>query len=100
MAEDPVVKIPSNKVGVRELRQNLSVYLRRVKAGEALEVMERGHVVAVLVPVPPASTVVDRLVAAGRAVRAQGDPRDIARPKGRPTTTLSDALAWVRQDRI
>jgi hypothetical protein len=30
------------KVGVRELRQNLSVYLDRVKAG-ALEVTEHGH---------------------------------------------------------
>lgn len=98
--QEPPLKVPSNRVGVRELRQNLSVYLRRVKAGEALEVMERGHVVAVLTPVPAASSIVDRLVAAGRAVRALGDPRDIARPKGRPTTRLSEALAWVRQDRI
>ncbi len=37
-------------VGVRELRQNLSKYLERVKAGEALTVTERGRVVAALVP--------------------------------------------------
>jgi prevent-host-death family protein len=37
-------------VGVRELRQNLSRYLDRVKAGEALVVTERGREVARLVP--------------------------------------------------
>lgn len=37
-------------VGVRELRQNLSRYLDRVKAGEALIVTEHGHEVARLVP--------------------------------------------------
>lgn len=40
-------------VGVRELRQNLSKYLDRVKAGEALVVTERGREVARLVPSPP-----------------------------------------------
>jgi prevent-host-death family protein len=40
----------SNRVGVRELRQNLSRYLDRVKAGEALVVTERGREVARLVP--------------------------------------------------
>lgn len=40
----------SDAVGVRELRQNLSKYLDRVKAGEALTVTERGRVVARLVP--------------------------------------------------
>jgi prevent-host-death family protein len=37
-------------VGVRELRQNLSRYLERVKDGETLTVTERGHEVARLIP--------------------------------------------------
>jgi len=37
-------------VGVRELRQNLSRYLDRVKAGESLTVTERGREVARLIP--------------------------------------------------
>lgn len=37
-------------VAVRELRQNLSRYLARVKAGEALVVTERGREVARLIP--------------------------------------------------
>jgi prevent-host-death family protein len=40
-------------VGVRELRQNLSRYLERVKEGETLTVTERGHEVARLVPSHP-----------------------------------------------
>jgi prevent-host-death family protein len=40
----------AGQVGVRELRQNLSKYLDRVKAGENLTVTERGRVVARLVP--------------------------------------------------
>lgn len=38
------------KVGVRELRQNLSRYLDRVKSGEELVVTEHGHEVARLLP--------------------------------------------------
>ena len=38
-------------VGVRELRQNLSKYLDRVKDGESLVVTERGREVARLIPV-------------------------------------------------
>lgn len=41
----------ADSVGVRELRQNLSRYLDRVKAGEDLVVTERGAVVARLIPV-------------------------------------------------
>jgi prevent-host-death family protein len=40
-------------VGVRELRQNLSKYLTRVKQGETLTVTERGREVARLVPSGP-----------------------------------------------
>jgi prevent-host-death family protein len=38
------------RVAVRELRQNLSKYLTRVKAGEELVVTERGTEVARLIP--------------------------------------------------
>jgi prevent-host-death family protein len=40
----------SENVGVRELRQNLSRYLERVKGGEGLVVTERGRAVARLIP--------------------------------------------------
>lgn len=40
----------SERVGVRELRQNLSRYLDKVKAGDSLVVTERGNEVARLIP--------------------------------------------------
>jgi prevent-host-death family protein len=47
--------VPAAKtVGVRELRQNLSKYLTRVKKGETLTVTERGHEIARLIPSPNA----------------------------------------------
>lgn len=42
-----------SQVGVRELRQNLSKYLDRVKQGEDLVVTERGREVARLIPSGP-----------------------------------------------
>lgn len=39
-----------DRIGVRELRQNASEYLRRVETGEVIEVTSRGRLVARLVP--------------------------------------------------
>ncbi len=87
-------------VGVRELRQNLSVYLRRVKAGKTLDVNERGHRVAVLVPAGAMATALDRLVAAGRATAATGDLLDLGPPRRRrPSRRASRALARLRAER-
>jgi prevent-host-death family protein len=38
-------------VGVRELKQHLSEYLRRVGAGETLQITDRGVPVALITPV-------------------------------------------------
>ena len=38
-------------IGIRELRQHASRYLKRVAAGESIEVTDRGRPVARLVPV-------------------------------------------------
>lgn len=67
------------RIGVRELRQHASRYLARVKAGELVEVTERGKLVACLVPVSAADTVADRLVAEGRLLPATG-PRKLPEP--------------------
>jgi prevent-host-death family protein len=53
MAATHPTRTITTTVGVRELRQNLSRYLERVKEGETLMVTERGHEVARLVPSPP-----------------------------------------------
>src|SRR5438874_874479 len=51
LAQDATVCVhmATDRVGVRQLRQNLSRYLRRVARGERLQVTERGKPVAVLV---------------------------------------------------
>jgi len=62
------------RVGVRELRQNLSVYLDRVKEGETLEVTEHGHSVALLTPLPRTKlSTLERLMAEGRVTPGTGD---------------------------
>lgn len=52
-----------NRVGVRELRQNLSRYLTQVKAGESFLVTQRGKEVARLTPSGPADSPIARLAA-------------------------------------
>jgi prevent-host-death family protein len=89
----------ANRVGVRELRQNLSRYLRRVASGESLEVTERGKPVAVLAPLTDSSSPLQRLVASGRVRPPQGDLLDLGPPKGTITTRGTDALRELREDR-
>lgn len=85
-------------VGVRELRQNLSVYLARLKTGTVFRVTDRGRAVALLIPIPQHSSAVERLIASGRATAPKHDLLDLPRPKGRPTSTLSKALQDIRED--
>jgi len=61
-----------DRVGIRELRQDLSRYLRRVRAGERLVVTEHGRPLAVLAPWADEDDVLDGLIASGRARRGDG----------------------------
>lgn len=88
-------------VGVRELRQNLSVYLRRVKSGTTLTVTEHGHVVAILRPAPTTDDLVDRLVAEGRATPARRPPSGLpAALTLKLKTPLGRELDALREDTI
>jgi len=80
----------NESVGVAELRQNLSVYLRRVKNGERLVVTDRNRPVAELGPAPSTGPALDRLIAEGRVsppvrsalpepLELTGDPRALSR---------------------
>jgi prevent-host-death family protein len=80
----------SESVGIAELRQNLSVYLRRVGRGERLVVTDRNRPVAELGPAPRTGADLDRLIADGRVSRPvrsglpeplelSGDPRALSR---------------------
>jgi len=80
------------RVGVRELRQNLSVYLRRVEQGEAFEVTDHGRPVARLERLPGQEmSELDRLIAEGRATPAKrefsGLHPALQLPPGGPSVT-------------
>jgi prevent-host-death family protein len=89
----------SDSVGVAELRQNLSVYLRRVKKGERLVVTDRNRPVAELGPAPSTGPDLDRLIAEGRvtAPTRSGLPKPLEL-KGN-AQALSQALDDIRGDR-
>ena len=87
------------RVGVRELRQNLSVYLRRVKAGETLEVTEHGQTVARLTPQPPETlSPLQRLIAEGRATAPTGRIQDIPPPIKIEGVSVSKILQEMRDE--
>ena len=69
-------------VGIRELKNRLSQYLKRVRAGERLVVTDRGKPVAIISP--PALTPTDRRIEAmlreGVARWEGGKPHGTRRP--------------------
>jgi prevent-host-death family protein len=88
-----------DRVGVRELRQNLSVYLARIAQGETLEVTDRGQPVAILAPLPKPSSVLERLKREGRLIPGRGDLLALKRPRMARSRQGSDALEAQRADR-
>jgi prevent-host-death family protein len=87
--------------GIRELKDNLSEYVRRTEAGERIAVTAHGRVVAMLVPVEKASrgrrtTRLDDLVADGVVCLPieEGDPLEhwttIRLPKGTAAALIDD----------
>lgn len=89
------------RVGIRELRQNLSVYVKRVRdEGRAYEVTERGAPVARLTPLEDRSmSLFEQMIADGRITPAKRRWADLPAPlppiKGKP---LSQVLQEMRDD--
>lgn len=91
------------RVGVRELRQNLSKYLSEVKEGETFVVTERGVEVARLSPSGPADSPIARLVAERGATMPRRDL--LAIPIGSPRRapgglTSAQVLEEQREERL
>ena len=83
------------EVGVRELRNNLSRYLDRVRGGEEVVVTERGRAIARVLPIG-SERALDRLIADGVVTPA----RRTKEPAGKPLKTkgiVSDLLAEQRR---
>ena len=61
-------------IGIRELRQNASVWIAKAKAGVTIQITDRGRPVARIVPLTPAEQARDKLIAEGQLIPA-GAPR-------------------------
>jgi prevent-host-death family protein len=89
-----------DSVSVRELRQHLSRYLKRVANGERLLVTERRRPVAVLGPLPEEDDVLDYLISIGEATPATGDLLDLPPPIRVDGPSSEEILDDLRADRI
>ena len=90
--------------GIRELKDNLSRYIRRIEAGERIAITAHGRVVAELVP-PGAMTRgapsrFDELVAAGviRPPLEAGDPTEDWPDIGLPAGTAAELIDADRDE--
>lgn len=85
-------------VGVKELKDRLSYYLRKVKRGEKIIVTEREQAIASLVPIGSGGEAGEllALVQEGWAAWKGGKPQGAAKPVRLPGRPLSE---MVREDR-
>jgi prevent-host-death family protein len=86
-------------IGIRELRQQASRYLREVERGEMIEVTDRGRPVARLVPLPSAGAL-EALELSGRLTPAEGDVLELGPPVA-PAAGVAlpaETLAALRSD--
>lgn len=90
----PIVGTP---VGVRDLRDHLSAYLDRVKAGEVITVTEHGRPIARLVRDEPISARLLELAAQGRVTLATRPfPRWEDIPRVRYDGSIEDLMDEIR----
>jgi prevent-host-death family protein len=87
-------------VGIRELNQQTSQILERVRAGETIEITDRGVPIAEIRPLSKVQSVMARLVAEGRMIPATIDPALLPLlPKGPADgVNLADRLAADREE--
>ena len=84
---------------MRELTQNTSEVLARVTGGETVEITDRGHPIARLVPVGGGRSTLAKLVAAGRAVPPTGiGPIPLPPKFGDEGMNVASGLADMRNE--
>lgn len=82
-------------IGVRELRQYASRYLARVKAGESLQITDRGRPVARLIP--PAEDSWEEMIARGEIIPPELPGGLLAEPPIPGEGSASANLAAMRE---
>jgi prevent-host-death family protein len=87
-----------NRIGIRDLRQNASEWIRRVERGESFEVTARGRPVAWLVPAQP-DDILARLESEGSLRRGEGDLVSLTPLPAEPgKQELSEILRGLRAE--
>lgn len=84
------------RMGIRELRDNLTTTIRRVRAGESVEVTHDGVPVALLSPLPAGRLA--RLMATGGVTPGQPLDRPLRRFPVTGPMTASEAIEEDRAD--
>ncbi|PWU57772.1 prevent-host-death protein [Micromonospora globispora] len=87
------------QIAIRELNQHTSRVLARVRAGETVEVTDRGEPIARLVPIVAGDALLGRLVAEGRATAPTSTgPLPMPPVLGDPAEDVAAALAEYRDE--
>ena len=86
-------------VGIRELRDKLSLYLTQVKEGKQIEITNRGEVIALLVPMTRKKMHKEllALIEEGIASWAGGKPKGASRPVKGHGRLLSELIIEDRR---
>jgi prevent-host-death family protein len=91
--------LPSQRIGIRELRQHASVYVDLVERGYTVDITNRGRLVAQMIPVRDPDSPLERWVAKGVIERPEDDGSvlEIEPYAGSSAgASASDALAQLR----
>jgi prevent-host-death family protein len=86
----------TRRMGIRQLRDNLTATIRRVRAGETIEITHDGEPVALLAPLPRGR--IERLLARGDVSRPEPLTRPIRRVRVTGPITASEALERDRDE--
>lgn len=86
-------------IGIRELRQNASVWIAKAKAGATIQITDRGTPVARLVPLTPAEQARNKLIAEGQLIPAPAPRVPLSTEQLIEGHSLSDVLHEQRAER-
>jgi prevent-host-death family protein len=91
--------LPSQRIGIRELRQHASVYVDLVERGYTVDITNRGRLVAQMVPVRDPDSPLERWIAKGVIERAEDEGSVLEIEPytgGTGETSASEALGQLR----
>ncbi|MQA09497.1 MAG: type II toxin-antitoxin system prevent-host-death family antitoxin [Pseudonocardiaceae bacterium] len=94
-----VYTLAVERVGIRELRNNLKDYLEQVERGESIEITKNGKTIGMIVPEQRGDTTVNRLVAEGKLTPSPSGHHGVRLPRrvrpsaeSAPTSEILDEL--------